>query len=974
MATSSQDVNTPAGGFEPPVPALSMGAPMLVYPLFLASGAAGLIYEVVWNRMLLNLFGAGIYAVCAVLTAFMAGLALGSWLLGRASDHMKRPFRIYGFFEIGIGLSALLVSAILKNAGALEGWAYQAFGHSTDASFMLTLWRFIFAFCVLIVPTTLMGATLPILSRFLVRGRTHLGGHVSALYATNTFGAVCGTFLAGFVLIAAMGVFKSMLIAVGLNLFAGISAAALSEVFEKNHELPPATQRDRKKPTATHAWLQENLQLHTVLFSAFISGGVALAAQVVWTRALVFAFDYLKNTTYAFSAMLTVFLAGLAMGSGLISLFIDRQRSPLRLYGALLLMMSVFVQLSLVMVYWADAALIAEPFNAATQELNWMVAVGNVMFQSAWVMFLPTLFMGMAFPVAARVVTQSSHVGEDVGRLYAVNTLGAIFGSAVAVFVLIPIFGLGGSIIALGVTYGILSVLVLLTSASSRRMAIVALVMTLVTAGAVYFSVPRDDNGRLTALQPLTTQRDNIVFYEEGPMATVSVIEHNTKYRTIYVDGVGVAGTDPVLQTDQKSLAHVPMMLIDDPKYALTVGFGSGGCSYSLLQHSRLEKIRCVEICKTMVDQAPKHLTDANHSFWKLEEGLKPEEKRYKVIFDDARSYLRYTGQDYSFISTDCTDLRYKSNANLYDLQYFEACKERLTDDGMVIVWMPLAGLSREMFQCALRTFNEVFPNMGVFFMDNSPTHYVLLVSWPGEIKIDYGRIVERLKEKSVRDDLAELNLDDAAKILSCFITGGDKLSGWLEASGAPINTEDNPVIEFESPKYGYQDKPLIDNLDDLMAIRVSPIEFIIPGTATPGQIEQLQRYEKALPWIIKGHAAYREMNLEEATRCYLEAYKYTPEDNSLRHDLLNFSMLARRVGLEPDNPTLKKLLGRVYMLQADKLVDAYSLLERSVPQWRKRLDDPAWKREATNQLSETMRWMREIEQELKKQGRDPRE
>src|SRR5690606_33311294 len=150
---------------------------------------------------------------------------------------------------------------------------------------------------------------------------------------------------------------------------------------------------------------------------------------------------------------------------------------------------------------------------------------------------------------------------------------------------------------------------------------------------------------------------------EEGSLATVAVVENNLKARTLYVDGVGVAGTDPILQTDQKSLAHVPMGLLENPTSALTVGFGSGGASYSLLLHDRLRQVDCVEISATVPKAAP-HLTAANHAF------LERNDPRYRLIYDDARSHLTHTDQRYDFIATDCTDLRYKSNANLYDLEY----------------------------------------------------------------------------------------------------------------------------------------------------------------------------------------------------------------------------------------------------------------------------------------------------------------
>ena len=443
--------------------------------------------------------------------------------------------------------------------------------------------------------------------------------------------------------------------------------------------------------------------------------------------------------------------------------------------------------------------------------------------------------------------------------------------------------------------------------------------------------------------------------------------------RTVFVDGVGVAGTDSILQTDQKSLAHVPMMLLRDPKSVLTVGFGSGGCSHSMLLHDRLERVDCVEICPTVLEAAP-YLTAANHRLLGHIEPpgaeLDPEatfeivptepDPRYRIILDDARSWLRYTDDRYDVIATDCTDLRYKSNANLYDLEYFQACRDRLTDEGIVVVWMPLAGLSLDVFKIALRTFHRVFPAMGIFYMDNEPTHYILLIGWQDRVMLDYSLCEKTLAEPDVRDDMAEFYLDDSVKLLSCFITGGDVLDEFL--AGDEINTQNEPLIEFLSPKYGYADKPLIDNLDALMRIRVSPRRFLKEGSASPDVLARLERFEQALPWIVKGHAANRNLDIEQATRDYMKAQELTPDDLSLSRNLLTFPILQRRIQTEPSNPYPYMMLGRIYMIRNRPEV-AYDLLTKAEALLRERvIQQPSPQNE---QFHNNVRiWLRQLTQE----------
>ena len=941
------------------------GLRLVVYPLFFASGAAGLIYEVVWTRTLLSIFGAGLYAVCATLAAFMAGLALGSWALGGASDRLKRPLMLYAALEAAIGLAGAVMLPLLRHVDLVDGWAYLHLGGSVG---VLTTFRFVLAFGLMLIPTTLMGATLPVLSRFLVRDSSHLGLHVGSLYSINTFGAVCGAFAAGYLLIGHFGLLSSELIAAGLNFAVAAGAALIALSVERP---APGAKKNPQSPIRNPQSMEllgaSQCDVNWVLFTAFATGLVSLAAQVIWSRALVFNFEYLKNTTYTFSAMLTVFLAGLALGSALIGTVIDQQREPLRLYGILLTLIGMSMLFSILMLFFgADLLRIAEEYDIEKNHLNWVLAVGNVIMKTAGVLGIPTLLMGMAFPVAARVAVQLGRVGRDVGRLYSLNTIGAIAGSLLSGFVIIPLLGLTGGLFVLGCIDMALGVATVWRTRQTRAYSLAYTAFAVLMGLAVLYGISKKD-GR--GLQPVDSLVERQVFYKEGSLATVSVIENQLRDRMIYVDGVGVAGTDPIMQTDQKSLAHVPMCLLPNPGSALTVGFGSGGCSFSLLLHDRLKQVDCVEICPTMPEAAPT-LGAANHLFFgklnPIEFGK--QDPRYDLILDDARAYLSYTDRKYDFISTDCTDLRYKSNANLYDLEYFQACRKRLTKDGIVVVWMPLAGLHRDVFKTALRTFNRVFPEMGVFFMDNEATHYILLIGWQDKIKLDYRLFAKTLAENDVRDDLGELYLDDPVKLLSCFITGGEPLRKYL--AGDALNTENNPVIEFESPRYGYYDQPVIDNLNDLMAIRVSPLQFMEPGSIPPKEAERLARYEKALPLVIDGHARFRKVEIEKAAQDWMEAAKITPEDLSLTRNLLSFPIFQKRIQGEPGNYFNYLMLGRVNMMQG-KLDYAYDLFNKAEAILADRMahePDPEFEKA----LKDVRKWQAEVKRQLQPAAEAP--
>jgi spermidine synthase len=895
----------------------------VVLVLFFCSGLSGLIYEVIWTRVLLTIFGATLYAVATVLAAFMGGLALGSLAGGRIADRVDRPLRLYGVLEVLVAVTALAVPFALDLLDPLYRWIYS----TGDASFLqLSLIRFCLSFTVLLIPTTCMGATLPLLSRFLVRRGGTFGGRIGGLYAVNTTGAVAGTFVAGFVLIAVMGVGGSMALAAALSAAVGLLSIVASHRLEGAAISPEPESESTASAAATAgdaghpAWLAR-----LVLITYAISGFAALSFQVLWTRALVFSFDILKNTTYSFSAMLTVFLIGLAAGSGLMSLVVNRQSNPVRLYGLIQVVTGLAGALSLFVLLRAAGGIeIADPLDQAGG-FSWGLAVANVFARTAATILLPTLLMGMAFPVAARLcVRHLQAVGAGTGRLYALNTVGAIAGSFTAGFFLIPAFGLSRGLLALGSIYIVLGATVLVVNPAeslARRIAWATLAVAII--GALFIASP--GAAPFQDVLPghrIVTDEQGQPAYIEGPLATVAVIENTIGHRTIYIDNVSVAGTDRILLTDQKSLAHVPALILKDPRSALTVGFGSGGASWSFLQYQEMEQVDCIEICPT-VPRLAHTLRDSNHGLldqWDRRSRLQGQsfhDQRYRVIIDDARSYLRFTDNRYDVIATDCTDLRYKSNANLYDVEYFELCREAITDDGLVVVWMPLGGMSPEVFACAMRTFAHVFPDMTVWYMNNEPTHYLLLLGSKQPLRINIGRILERISRPEIRDDLAEVSLQQPEKILSCFLTEAGAIEETLRQLNPVLNTESTPHLEFESPKFGLGDEPLLTNLEILRQHRRPVQTYLVDADAHPELMQRLQQYIAASDAILAGHAKLRRLQLQEAARDYLAALEICPVDASVQF-LLTFDDLRRRVDRYPNDIWSTLTLAEIALLRGE--------------------------------------------------------
>ncbi|MEQ8819583.1 MAG: fused MFS/spermidine synthase [Sumerlaeia bacterium] len=940
--------------------------------MFLLSGAAGLVYQVVWTRQLTTMFGATLYAVATVLTAFMGGLALGSWLFGKKADSLKRPLLFYGGLEVGIAVAGLLFPLALRLTEPILGAFYATGGEGTF--FVFSLLRFALAGALLLVPTTLMGATLPVMSKAITADFERVGRRVGGLYALNTTGAVVGTFLTGFYLIEALGISGTTFVAVTVNVIVAALAAAIGWSLltpEATHEpytnaiAAPPVLRDTARISAKGA-------LRLVLATYFLCGLIALCYQIAWTRSLIFGFETLKATTYSFAGMLTVFLLGLAIGSAAMQAIVDRLRDPLAVYITLIFGIALTGALSSFVIKTdLPPWLVMEELDG--DRLRWWAAIGNIFFRTTLAIGLPTLLMGMAFPVVARLsVGRLAQLGHDIGVVYALNTLGAILGSFLGGFVLIPLLGISTTIAILAVA-GALAACALLAihpAATAKGQPLRVGVLGAMALAAVLIVAIRSAATQFHQ----TTAGEKTIYYEEGPLATVSVFEDNRGWRTIYVDAVGVAGTEPYLQTDQKSLAHVPAVLLGgEATRVLTVGFGAGGASWSYTLYPDIEEIHAIEISPEVLEAAPT-MTGANHGILYPEEqveeaiaegldrlpgaahpladytvepvpGFRTFDPRYRVIVDDARSYLRFTDLSYDVIATDCTDLRYKSNANLYDLQYFELCRERLTERGLCVVWMPLGGLSDEAFRIVLRTFKEVFPQMSVWYFTNQPIHYCLFIGGRGQLEIDPAAIERALVNQAIQGDLDEIGLREPAKLIASFVADERGLDAYV--GEGPLNTENTPIIEFLSPRYGYGPKPVAENMGNIYAVQVPAWDLVSEEAQGDRSLERkVARYQKANLALFEGHSLYRFHDFPGAARAYVEARKIAPEDDSIDR-LLEFDDLRRLTREELENPRemgsplwinaqwIANSLARAYLVQGryeDVVSTALPFLRRVPP------------------------------------------
>ena len=750
--------------------------------LFFASGSSGLMYQVVWLRMLSRLLGVTIHATATVVAAFMAGLALGSYFLGRVVDRRKDPLRVYAVLELLIGAAAILVPILL----ALSRPVYQAVFAASGGSQALTAGvRVVLSFLILLVPTTLMGGTLPVLTTFLARRENLFGRSFGLLYGLNTGGAVLGVLLSGFVTIGTFGERATIGLGVLINLTVGLIAYATArQAAAGASETLPAVPSSVSRIISPYTPGVRR----AVLLGFAISGFTALAYEIVWTRQLIL---FLRTSIYAFSGMLAIFLSGLALGSLFISRIVDRFRSPLLAFALLEVAVAGLTVLNLHLVGPLDSDL-----------AHRLLGLTSVIYAVILLVLPLTLVFGMIAPVAAVCYTGSvDATGSAVGRLYGANTLGSILGSAVAGFVLVPTFGASRTVMTLAFINLALGVLFLVLEprAAPLRRALVGAVAVGVLAAAV-FSRGRDPFrsailARIERRMGTTWMPDSnaalpasqrVYAHREGVEATLTAFEVN-RFKQLWLNGVGMT----FLTTATKLIAHLPMQLADDPKEFLAIAFGMGTTVRSASRYPGVS-VTAVDLVPETFDVFPFYHPDAAKV---LATG------RVHFEVNDGRNFLLLSPKRYDVITVDpAPPIWSAGTVNLYTREFFSLARARLTPGGVMCLWFP--GGTQEEVKSLIGTFASVFPETTIWSGPHRWGWYLI-----GTLKpIDWERYRARLRatyaDPVLSADLVEYDSAAAtpAQLESELMWRPDEVR--RETAGAVLITDDYPLTEFPLWRY----------------------------------------------------------------------------------------------------------------------------------------------------------------------------
>ena len=658
----------------------------LLCVLFFFSGVCALIYQVMWLRMLALVFGVTVYAASTVLASFMGGLAMGSFAAGRLAGTLRRPLAVFGAMEIGIGASALITPLLL--AAVKTAWV--TLQPSLPASLpLVTAARFVAAFAILIVPTTLMGATLPVVMRSALVQESVVASRIGLLYAVNTAGAICGALVAGFYFLAEVGMTRSFQAAAVLNVAIGSIALMASRVIAP--ATLPTLPDGNDRPPAGAAIDLTSSQRRAVIWTFALSGMMSLALEIVWFRVLV---TMLRPTAYAFTIMLAAVLAGIALGSAVATPLLRRSRSWLAVLTIVQLAISLLAVLSLNSLAYMQRAVgwIAPPLET----LGVDPYIGPLVAASVLAMLPTTLLLGFAFPIGLSLFAAGApDATRRIGSLYSVNVCGAIAGSVLGGFVFLPMLGSRGSVIATSAAALLSSVL--LAAAQWRAQPNFAGFMGIV--GPVAFAM-----AALNAVNPsaiTTSANERVMWRQEGVQTTVGVHESGAggrPHRIMYLDGMHQASDLPAMTFVHHRIGAFPMLLHPHPTAALVVGLGGGATAGAVAEFPNVS-VDVVELSGAVVRGAS-FFTHINFNLL-----TKPH---VHLRVDDGRNYLLTTRKKYDVITADIILPRHSGAGALYSREYFELVRDALEDDGVVLQWN---GGEGAVYNLILRTFVSVFPH-----------------------------------------------------------------------------------------------------------------------------------------------------------------------------------------------------------------------------------------------------------------------
>jgi spermidine synthase len=727
--------------------------------LFLVvSGAAALVYQVVWVKQLALILGVDLHAVAMGVAAFFAGLAFGSWVFGRIADRTSNPLRLFAWLEGGVAILGVTVTLALSAAAPAIVRLEDTIG---VAAWMVPL-------LLVGAPAFLMGGTLPTMLRAAGAQTTaaHAGGY---LYAANTAGAIAGALLPPFLLIPLVGVRGAALVAAAGNAAAALAALTLDRVAPRS-PVPDAAIVSATGPGGAEATAATRLYA--------LAGAIALGYEVVWSQVIV---QFTSTRVFAFAIVLATYLSGLAIGSALHARAAPVAAHRWTTFGWLI---GIAGLLSLSTVSWLGGWVVWLQSAAEWHVVSWTSSplagmCARFAVVAASVVFPATVLLGAAFPAALAVASSDTrHRGRDIGRLLALNTVGGACGSLATGFILVPALGLVRTLSLLAVAATLLGAIAARRGggAGSTLVAAGIGVVTLLVA----VTTPADHIARL-----LVTARGGgtLLFYGESAAGTVAVLQQPdaaTPFRRLYIQGVSNSGDSMPSLRYMRAQALVPLLVHPgEPRSALVIGFGTGITAGALLAVPTLDTRVVAELMPAVVQAGP--LFTGNYG---APAGL-------DLRLRDGRRELLASESRYDLITLEPPPPSAAGVVNLYSRDFYALARARLTTGGVIAQWWPLPTQNDEDSRALVRAFLDVFAHASVW---TTELHEMLLVGSEQPMPIDLSKVQRRFAEPSVRRALTEVGFSTPEAVLATWVGGRDVLERY--AGDVAAVTDDRPSIE----------------------------------------------------------------------------------------------------------------------------------------------------------------------------------
>ena len=782
----------------------------MIYFLFFLSGLSALIYQVAWVRVFGTVFGNTVYSTSLVVAVFMLGLGVGSAVVGVWADRRfaSAPASLlhaYAWFEIAIGVIGLAIAALLPRLDEVSA-LISAYVREPSGWYVLStgsyLARTAMTIALLVPITLLMGGTLTLLIRHLVRTDLDTAGwQVALLYTVNTAGAAAGCLLTDFTLVPAIGLMGGQRVAVFCNVMAGFGAWYLSarDVRTESRDPRSAIERTRRRETSRRGSRTTKTERRTpdprspirdrqfpipdpgIAFTSIalaLSGFAAMGMEIVWFR----HFSILLGGFRAvFALLLAVILVGIAAGS-LIGGVLDRRvRRP----GAcFMVVQALFVAFTLIGLAATDATTIDARLSLEAGPVRRLTEIWFNARPIIVEVALPALLMGFSFPLANAIVQRAERaVGRRAGVLYLSNTLGAVCGSLGAGFLLLPTFGVQRSATILMTAAALAIVPLHLTARASKVLA--ASLLLAAASLSLWLLLPADH--LMHRAWPAPVEGENMLTMSEGLTEVVAVTEIAGEGRRLFTNGHEMSSTRWLAQRYMRASAHIPLLSIERPESVLVVGFGVGNTTHAATLHPSVRRIDVADLSKTILTHSS-YFSDVHHDVLR--------HSRVAVYINDGRHHLQMQPEStYDLITLEPPPIAYAGVAALYSREFYVLARSRLKPKGYVSQWLPAYQVPATTTVAMIRSFVDVFPQS--VLISGAGGDLLLLGTNDSNIEIDPVRVDTALAGMpEVKADLQRIDLGTTREIVGTFI-GSPGMLAEATRDAAPV-TDDRPIQEYE--------------------------------------------------------------------------------------------------------------------------------------------------------------------------------